>query len=255
MKIISWNVNGLRANIRNNGVDWIISQNPDVICLQEIRARPDQLKPDLRDIFDQYKLYWNPAERPGYSGVAIFTAVRPKEIRYGIGDNKLDGEGRLIMSRFEDFWLLNIYAPNGRRDHSRVKFKLDFYAKLLKLCDKLHHEGEKVVLCGDLNTAHKEIDLKKPKSNLNTSGFLPEERAWIERFLDHGLVDIYRNMFPDGEKYTWWTYRYTARGRNIGWRLDYFFVSLSLVSQIQDTSIDDDVMGSDHCPITLIIDS
>jgi exodeoxyribonuclease-3 len=254
MKIISWNVNGLRANIRNKGVNWVMDQNPEIICFQEIKVHPDQLTQDTLQLFDQYQLYWNPASRLGYSGVAMLTSVKPNKIQLGLDDPAFDGEGRLIVARFQDLTVLNVYVPNGRRDRSRVKYKLDFYARLLDICDELHQKGEKVILCGDLNTAHREIDLKNPKANLNTSGFLPEERAWIDHYLSHGFVDIFRAVNPNLEKYTWWTYRYNARSKNIGWRLDYFLISASLIPQIQGTSINDEVLGSDHCPITLTVD-
>ena len=254
MKIISWNVNGLRANIRNKGVHWVIDQNPEIICFQEIKVRPEQLTRGMLQIFGDYQLYWNPALRPGYSGVAMLTSVKPNRIQLGLDDPAFDGEGRLIVARFQDLAVLNVYVPNGRRDRSRLKYKLDFYARLLDICDELHQEGDKIILCGDLNTAHKEIDLKNPKANLNTSGFLPEERTWIDQYLTHGFVDIFRAIYPNLEKYTWWTYRYNARSKNIGWRLDYFLISTSLIPQIQGTSINDEVLGSDHCPITLIVD-
>lgn len=254
MRIISWNVNGLRANIRNKGTDWVINQSADAICLQEIKVRPDQLSADNLKVFDGYRIFWNPAERPGYSGVATLSSVKPLDVQYGLDDPDFDGEGRLIITKFQSFVLMNIYFPNGRRDHSRVDYKLGFYAKLLELCDRLHHGGEQIILCGDFNTSHQEIDLRNPKSNINTTGFLPSERAWLDRYIDHGFVDIFRKLYPNSVKYTWWTYRYDARGRNIGWRLDYFFISESLMPNIRDTTIHDEVVGSDHCPISIVVD-
>ncbi len=159
----------------------------------------------------------------------------------------------MVQTHFEDFTLFNIYFPNGGRDHSRVPFKLDFYAALLDLCDQMHASGEQVVICGDINTAHQEIDLKNHKTNHNTTGFLPEERAWISKYLEHGFVDAFRVIYPEKEQYTWWTYIGNARARNVGWRLDYFLVSEGLMDQVRDVVIHDDVMGSDHCPVTLVI--
>ena len=160
----------------------------------------------------------------------------------------------MVQSHFEDFTLFNIYFPNGGRDHSRVPFKLDFYAALLELCDAMHERGEQVVICGDINTAHQEIDLKNHKTNHNTTGFLPEERAWITQYLEHGFVDAFRALYPEKEQYTWWTYIGNARARNVGWRLDYFLVSEGLMDRVQDVVIHDEVMGSDHCPVTLLIE-
>ena len=171
----------------------------------------------------------------------------------GLGIDRFDVEGRVVQTHFEDFTLFNIYFPNGGRDHSRVPFKLDFYAALLDLCDQMHASGEQVVICGDINTAHQEIDLKNHKTNHNTTGFLPEERAWISKYLEHGFVDAFRVIYPEKEQYTWWTYIGNARARNVGWRLDYFLVSEGLMDQVRDVVIHDDVMGSDHCPVTLVI--
>jgi exodeoxyribonuclease III len=162
-------------------------------------------------------------------------------------------EGRLIHSCHKDFHLFNVYFPNGKRDHARLEYKLDFYRDLLDLCDRLHQAGEKLVICGDFNTAHREIDLKNPKQNETTSGFLPEERAWLDRYIEHGFVDAYRELYPDRVQYTWWTYRVNARQRNIGWRLDFFMVSQALQPLVQDVIVHDHVPGSDHCPVSLIL--
>jgi exodeoxyribonuclease-3 len=255
VQITSWNVNGLRAALKKGLLDWAGDQPTDVLCLQEIKARPDQLEDSHLRHFEAIfpHLTWNPATRPGYSGVATLARTPPTETRLGIGVEQYDLEGRTIASRYPDFWLFNIYFPNGQHDHARVPFKLDFYARLLELCNHLHAQGQAVVLCGDFNTAHREIDLRHPKANANTTGFLPEERIWIDHYLAHGFVDAYRQLYPERVQYTWWTYRVDARARRVGWRLDYFLVSASLMDRVEDVIIQEEVLGSDHCPVTLLL--
>ena len=253
MKIVTWNVNGLRAVYRKNALAPLLDWTPDLLCLQEIKARPDQLTGEQRNI-PGYQTIWNPAERPGYSGVATLTRQEPSEVTFGIDIPEFDVEGRVIRTRLPDFLLFNVYFPNGQRGQDRVDFKLRFYARLLEICDELHASGEKIIITGDFNTAHKPIDLKNPDSNQTTSGFLPEEREWVGKFLDQGFVDIYRSLYPEREQYTWWTYRFNARQRNVGWRLDYFLVSESLVSHVKDVVIHEDIMGSDHCPVELLFE-
>jgi exodeoxyribonuclease-3 len=253
MKITTWNVNGLRALLGKGVWDWVNDFRPDVLCLQEIKARPDQLTQDQHQVFEPYQAVWNPAQRPGYSGVLTLLNELEVDTTLGLGIEEFDVEGRVVQSHFEDFTLFNIYFPNGGRDHSRVPFKLDFYAALLELCDAMHARGEQVVICGDINTAHQEIDLKNHKTNHKTTGFLPEERAWITQYLEHGFVDAFRTLYPEKEQYTWWTYIGNARARNVGWRLDYFLVSEGLMERVQDVVIHDEVMGSDHCPVTLFL--
>jgi len=252
MKITTWNVNGLRAALGKGFKDWATAHSADVLCLQEIKARPDQLSEEQRD-FAGYKPIWNPARRPGYSGVLTLVRGRQAEERLGLGIERFDVEGRVICTRHPGFLLYNVYFPSGQRDHDRVAFKLDFYAALLKLCDSLHEAGENLIITGDFNTAHRPIDLRHPKQNERTSGFLPEERAWVERFLEHGFVDAYRSMYPERQQYTWWTYRAGARERNVGWRLDYYLVSRDLIPRVRDVIIHEDVRGSDHCPVSLYI--
>jgi exodeoxyribonuclease III len=253
MKIITWNINGLRAALSKGVLDWILAQEADVICLQEIKARPDQIEEGLLQPMAGYELVWNPAERPGYSGVLTFTRQAPQETRLGLGIDEFDGEGRLIAARYPGFWLYNIYFPNGQRDYGRLDFKLRFYAALLEQCQSLHRAGECLVLTGDFNTAHREIDLRNPKENANTSGFMPVERAWIDRYLEKGFIDAYRALYPERIQYTWWTYRFNARQRGIGWRLDYYLISEALLSIVTDVIVHEDVLGSDHCPVTLLI--
>lgn len=253
MKIVTWNVNGLRAALRKDALSTVLSWNPDLLCLQEIKARPDQLTNEQRNV-PGYQIIWNPAARPGYSGVATFAREDPLEVKLGMDAPQFDVEGRVIRTRHSDFFLYNIYFPNGQRGKDRVDYKLDFYAHLLKICDDLHTAGENVIITGDFNTAHMPIDLKNPDENENTSGFMPEERVWVQKFLDHGFMDAYRELYPDREQYTWWTYRFNARPRGIGWRIDYFLVSKALAFRVKDVIIHDDVMGSDHCPVELILE-
>lgn len=255
MKITTWNVNGLRAALGKGVLDWFRNTEPDVLCLQEVRARPEQLeeksKQGLMALYPHTT--WNPAERPGYSGVATLARQPHSETWLGLSDERFDGEGRVIVSRLPAFLLYNIYFPNGGQDNGRVPYKLDFYARLLDICDELHACGEALVICGDFNTSHRPIDLKNPKQNEGNTGFLPEERVWIDRYLEHGFVDIFRQLYPEKVQYTWWTARMNARARNVGWRLDYFLVSQSLVPQVADIVIHDEVLGSDHCPVSLIL--
>ncbi|MCL4561250.1 MAG: exodeoxyribonuclease III [Chloroflexi bacterium] len=252
MKIASWNVNGYRAAYAKGLLRWTLEQGPDVLCLQEIKARPDQLSADQLG-FPGYHAFWNPAEKAGYSGVASFYKSEPDEVIYGLGEPRFDVEGRVIRSLHPGFNLYNIYFPNGQRGHDRVSYKLDFYETLLRLCDQMHAGSENIIITGDFNTAHEEIDLANPKENSTTSGFLPEERVWIDYFLQHGFVDAYRWLYPDRIQYTWWTYRFGARKRNIGWRIDYFLVSQALIDRVCDVVIHTDVEGSDHCPVVLEI--
>lgn len=250
MKITTWNVNGIRAALEKGMAGWVEENCPDVLCLQEIKARPEQIKEEKRE-FPGYTSVWNPAQRPGYSGVATFLREPVQEVRLGLEDDRFDDEGRVIQTRHPDFLLFNVYFPNGQRGHERVIYKLDFYARLLELCDRLHQSGEKIIITGDFNTAHNEIDLANPRQNVNTSGFMPEERVWIDHYLEHGFVDVFRKLYPQRVEYTWWTYRFNARARNIGWRLDYFLVSPALVERVKDVVIHKEASYSDHCPVTL----
>jgi exodeoxyribonuclease-3 len=253
MKITTFNVNGLRAILNKGFLNWLENDRPDVLCLQEIKSRPDQIAEDLRNLGYPFSI-WNPAERPGYSGVATFLNEFAQKHGKGLEIPKFDDEGRVIWTKHESYRLYNIYFPNGQRSQDRVEYKLEFYADLLTQCDHLHQAGEFIILTGDFNTAHTEIDLAHPRENRETSGFLPEERVWIDYYIQHGFVDIYRYMYPDRIQYTWWSYVTRARERNIGWRIDYFLVSKGLVDRIRDVIIQDDVMGSDHCPVSLLIE-
>lgn len=253
MKITTWNVNGLRAALDKGVSDWWRAENPDILCLQEIKAKPEQLSEAQLAMLDGAPVIWNPAARKGYSGVATISKPVPLEVIKGMDSERFDGEGRVIQTRYPDFVLFNIYFPNGQRDQERLDFKLDFYAHLLVACDAMHAAGDQIVLTGDFNTAHNEIDLKNPKENVNTSGFMPVERAWIDKYLEHGFVDAYRVLYPEKEEYTWWTYRFRARDRDIGWRLDYYLVSEALMPRVEDVVIHGEVMGSDHCPVSMML--
>jgi len=256
MQITTWNVNGLRAALGKGLLDWVQAQAPEALCLQEVRARREQIDEAALNRLEANFVHWtwNPGERPGYSGVVTLAKQEPLAVQLEIGAPEFDLEGRLICTHHPHFLLFNIYFPNGGRDHSRVPYKLAFYQRLLDVCDELHARGEQIILCGDFNTAHQEIDLRNPKQNENNTGFLPEERVWIDRYLEHGFVDAYRSLYPERVEYTWWTYRMNARARNVGWRLDYFLVSQGLMERVRDVVVHDEVLGSDHCPVTLLID-
>lgn len=254
MKITTWNVNGFRAIIKKDFVQSIQKLDPDIVCLQELKAKTDQLKEEEIKI-PGYDHYWNSAERPGYSGVGTYVrqGIMIDNHESGLGVDEFDIEGRVIRTNFKDFVLFNIYFPNGQRGQERVDYKLKFYAKLLDICNAEHQKGKNIIITGDFNTAHNEIDLANPKENQKTSGFLPEERVWVDKFLENSFTDAYRFLYPDKVQYTWWTYRFNARSRGIGWRLDYYLVSNHFMSQVTDVIIHDKVEGSDHCPVTIDI--
>ena len=248
IKLLSWNVNGIRAVKGKGFLDWLYRESPDILCLQEIKARPEQVQPHIRNTLG-YNIYWNPAEIKGYSGVATYTKEKPKTIKKGFGIEKYDREGRILITEFSTFTLFNIYYPNGKKNQERLDYKLDFYDTFLSYSDNLKAEGKNIVVCGDFNTAHKEIDLTRPKENENRSGFLPIERAWMEAFVDHGYVDTFRYFNKEPNQYSWWDFKTKARERNVGWRIDYFFVNKEFMSHLKNAFIMQDIMGSDHCPI------
>ncbi len=254
MRLVSWNVNGLRACARKGFLEWLEAHRPDILALQEVRALPEQLPPEVRTP-EGYHAFWNPARRKGYSGVGLLSRKPPLDVEAGgLGAAHLDSEGRLLVSDHGDFLLYTVYFPNGGNDHSRVPYKLEFSEAVLRHAERRRQEGRSVILCGDVNTAHREIDLARPKANRNTTGFLPEERAWLDRVLDHGWVDIFRERHPgEGGHYTWWSNRRGVRERNVGWRIDYFFVTPELVDRVVGVRHLPHVMGSDHCPIELEI--
>ncbi len=252
MRIFSWNVNGLRAVVKKGFFDWLESEGPDVVCLQEIKARTEDLDEKILNP-KGYHAFWNPAERKGYSGVAIFTKKKPVAVHLGLGIERFDCEGRVLRIEFKDFDLFSVYFPNGTSGEERLQYKMEFYDAFLDHCEELRGQGRELVITGDVNTAHKPIDLKNPKANQKNSGFLPEERAWVDKFIEHGYVDSFRAFNEDPDQYTWWSYRFNVRAKNVGWRIDYFFVTEGLMKKVKDSFITPEVMGSDHCPIGLDI--
>ncbi|MBU0713067.1 exodeoxyribonuclease III [bacterium] len=252
MQLISWNVNGIRSAHRKGFMEWFQKQNPDIFCVQETKAQMDVLPHDLLNI-QGYHSVFSSAEKKGYSGVAVYSKRKPVQISTGLGISRFDHEGRTIVADFGEFVLFNIYFPNGQKNEERLKYKMDFYNAFLSVVDALDKEGRNVIVCGDVNTAHKEIDLAHPKENETTSGFLPMEREWIDKFLSHGWVDTFRMFYPEPEHYTWWSMRTRARERNIGWRIDYFYVNERFRKNVKDGFILPEVEGSDHCPIGLKI--
>jgi exodeoxyribonuclease-3 len=255
LRLFSWNVNGLRACGRKGFLDWLHTVRPDILGLQEVRAAAEQLEPELRSP-DGYHTTFLAAARPGYSGVALYARTPPATITLGaLGEERFDREGRLVVADFGAFLFYTGYFPNGGNDLARVPYKLEFSEAVLQHAEAARRAGRSVVVCGDVNTAHQEIDLANPKSNVKNTGFLPEERAWVSRFLDHGWVDVFRRRHPgESGHYSWWSNRMGARARNVGWRIDYFFVSPDLEARVIDARIHADVMGSDHCPVELALD-
>lgn len=255
LKIISWNVNGIRAAHKKGLLDFIKKENPDIICLQEIKALEEQLPKDLRNI-EGYELFINPADpqiKKGYSGVAIYSKLKPnKEIKNQIGKEFEDKEGRILSLEFDNFILFNVYFPNGGKSEEHFEYKLNFYREIIKHFKKLKAKSN-VVLCGDMNIAHEEIDLARPKENEKNIGFLPEERALITKFLKSGFTDTFRMFVKEGGHYSWWDFKTGARARNVGWRIDYFFVNNEIAQNVKRAEILSEVMGSDHCPILLEI--
>lgn len=248
-RILSWNVNGIRAIQKKGFVDWMLKENPDILCLQETKASPEQLSDELINI-KGYKSYFSSSiVKKGYSGVAIYTKQEPIKVIHGFGIPKFDDEGRIIVADYKDFVLINIYYPNGKASAERLKYKMDFYDAFLDFAEKLKSKGKKLVICGDVNTAHKEIDIARPKENENTSGFLKIERDWMDKFISHGYMDTFRMFNQEPEQYTWWDLITRARERNVGWRIDYFFISENFKKNLKNAFILPDVMGSDHCPV------
>lgn len=250
-RLISWNLAGMRAAVKKGLFDFVKGDNADIYCFQEVKAFPEQVP--LLECPQNYHKFWNPAKKAGYSGVATFSKVEPKSVIIGDRDNDWDDEGRVIVTKFDEFTLINVYIPNGQRDLGRLDYKMKFYDYFLTYIDGLRDRGEKVIFCGDINTAHHEIDLARPKDNIKNTGFLPIERAWMDKLIAHGWVDTYRLLNPEKVEYTWWSQRANVRSKNIGWRIDYFFIDEKLKSKIKDAFILTDVMGSDHCPIGLEI--
>jgi len=276
MRIISWNTNGLRATVKQGYFSPLFSakggpasggkNSPDIICLQETKAEPEQLPEEIRNIPGYYSYFSHPKEKKGYSGIAIYTKEKPREVFYGMGIKKLDNEGRLVGVKYsskggsasggKNFTLISGYFPNGGAGPDRLKYKLEFYDAFLKFILKLRKAGENVIFCGDVNTAHKEIDLARPKENVENTGFLPIERAWIDRVVKNDFADVFREFYPNKiGAYTYWDQKTRARDRNVGWRLDYFFADKEVMPKIKRTGMLENYYGSDHCPIWLEIEN
>ena len=251
MKLISWNVNGIRAWSKKGCLDWFLNTSPDILCFQETKAHPEQLDEGLRNPAGYYSYFDHSKMRKGYSGVAVFSKIKPEKVEYGFGVPALDQEGRMLSLHFKDFVLLNGYFPNGGEDPARLKYKLEFYDCFLKFIEKLRKQGKSVIFCGDINTAHNEIDLARPKENSKHTGFLPIERAWLDLVVSKGYLDTFRHLHPEKVQYSWWDMKTFARDRNVGWRLDYFFISPGLLPRLKKAEILDSVLGSDHCPVAL----
>lgn len=250
MKLLSWNVNGLRAVLKKGFPQWLEQARPDILCLQETKAREDQVAKEMEAIRG-YRIHLASAQRPGYSGVALFTQDEPLSVKQTFGVSKFDNEGRVIQADYGKFILFNIYFPNGKASPERLKYKMDFYEAFLAEMKKMLKKGKKIVICGDVNTAHKEIDLARPRENSKVSGFLPQEREWIDRLLEAGFIDTLRMFDQSPGRYTWWDLISRARERNVGWRIDYFYASGNLKKNIRNAYILPEVMGSDHCPVGL----
>lgn len=249
MKLISWNVNGLRACVGKGFIDFLTKEDADIFCIQETKLQEGQIDLDLPG----YYQYWNYAEKKGYSGTAIFTKTQPLSVFYGIGVEEHDHEGRVITLEYEDFYIITVYTPNSQEGLARLAYRMKWEEDFLSYLKKLE-EHKPVIFCGDLNVAHKEIDLKNPKSNRKNAGFSDEERAKFSILTESGFLDTFRYFYPDMEGiYSWWSYRFSARAKNAGWRIDYFLVSDALKDQLEDAVIYTEVMGSDHCPVGLIL--
>ena len=249
MKLISWNVNGIRACINKGFRDFFNEINADIFCIQETKCQKEQIELE----FEGYTSYWNSAEKKGYSGTAIFTKQKPISVKYGIGKEEHDKEGRVITLEFEKFYMVNIYTPNSKRELERLDYRQIWEDEIRKYLLRLN-ETKPVIMCGDLNVAHEEIDLKNPKTNRHNAGFTDEERKKMTELLDAGFIDTFRFLYPDKENaYSWWSYMGHAREKNVGWRIDYFIVSKSIEDKIKEAKIHDEILGSDHCPVELEI--
>ncbi|MDR2313770.1 MAG: exodeoxyribonuclease III [Spirochaetaceae bacterium] len=257
MRIISWNVNGIRAVEKRDFTGWLSRESPDALCIQETKARPDQLSEELRNPRDKrgrpYHSYWASAKKPGYSGVAIYSREEPLELQ-PLGVDDFDGEGRVLQALYRDFVLISAYFPNSQDARARLPYKLAFCAAILEHCKKLVKKERSFILCGDYNIAHTPLDIARPKENEDSAGYLPEERAWMDSFTSAGFVDTFRHLHPgQGGHYSWWSYRANARARNVGWRLDYHCVDPAFLPRIKNSIIRKDVQGSDHCPVEIEI--
>ena len=252
MKLITFNINGIRSGIKKGITEWLVAENPDVLCLQEIKLSETEVVEDLFKALG-YECFWHPAEKRGYSGVATLTKIPPKNVYYGMGIDVYDSEGRNLIVEYDNLILVNTYFPSGSSGEDRQRFKYKFLDDYLPFIDSLRKYEKPMIICGDVNICHQEIDIHNPKSNKNTSGFLQDERDWVSRFLDSGFVDAFRKCNVEPHHYTWWTFRAGARQKNKGWRIDYFFVEKNIENKIKSSHILNNVFMSDHCPVTLNI--
>ncbi len=254
IRIVSWNVNGVRAAYKKGLIDWLTSTSPDVLCLQETKTDVEQLPKALIEP-EGYHSYWHASQQKGRSGVAVFTKMKPLLVDLNLGKEKFDKEGRLVRLDFKDFILFNVYFPNGKASPERLKFKLEFYEFFLEYIEQLRKKCKNLIFLGDVNTAHQEIDIARPKENEKRSGFLPIEREWIDRAISRGYVDTFRHFHPDKIQYSWWDLKTRARERDVGWRIDYVFVTQEMVKSVKGAFILSDVMGSDHCPVGIKLET
>lgn len=256
IKLVGWNVNGLRAVFKKDFQKSFQQIDADIFAVQETKLQEPQLADEMRHI-PGYESYWSFASvKKGYSGVGVYCRLKPGSANTDLGISRFDAEGRIVEIDFDDFIFFNVYFPNGQMSEDRLQYKLDFYESFFKYADEYKKQGRSLIITGDYNTAHNEIDLKNPKPNQNTSGFLRIERDWLDHLIANGYVDTFRHFNPDTVKYSWWTYRFKARDRNVGWRIDYFFVTQDIIDNgwVKDTIINNDIFGSDHCPIGLVLE-
>jgi exodeoxyribonuclease-3 len=251
-RVLSWNINGIRAVAKRGFIDWLQNESPDMLCIQETKAHPDQLTEELLQPTG-YKAYWASAERKGYSGVGVYSKAEPLAVDL-MGVDRFDVEGRVLKLEYDRFVLISAYFPNSQDAGKRLEYKLDFCDSIHSLCRSLSDSGKRVLLCGDFNIAHKAIDLARPNENQGQAGFLPEERAWMDKFTGDGFVDTFRRFNQEGGNYTWWSYQTRGRERNVGWRIDYHCVNPALNESVTGARILSDVMGSDHCPVEVTLD-
>jgi exodeoxyribonuclease-3 len=253
MRIVTYNVNGIRAAMGKGLVEWMKQTDPDVLCLQEIKASPEQVGVfELEEM--GYHHYWYPAQKKGYSGVAIFSKIEPKQVTYGCGIKEYDFEGRIIRADFDDVSVMSVYHPSGSSGDERQEFKMKWLSDYSHYINELKKTQKNLILCGDFNICHKPIDIHNPKSNANTSGFLPEEREWMEQFINNGFIDTFRHFNQEPHQYSWWSYRAGSRDKNLGWRIDYNLASENLANRLKRSVILPEAKHSDHCPVLLEID-
>ncbi|KYC45758.1 MAG: exonuclease III [Candidatus Methanofastidiosum methylothiophilum] len=248
IRLLSWNVNGLRSVAKKGFIDFLEKDSPDILCIQETKAREEDLPKELKEISNYYSYFSSP-ERKGYSGVGVYSKEIPMSVKTRFGISKFDVEGRALILEYPSFILFNIYFPNGKMSPERLNYKMEFYSMFLDYVKDLLAKDKKIIICGDVNTAHKEIDIARPKENEKISGFLPEERAWIDKFIESGFIDTFRYFNKEPNNYSWWDYKSKARERNVGWRIDYFYISNNLVDNLRSAFILNEVFGSDHCPV------